>query len=136
MQDQFRIRPRLLALAVASALAAGATATQAAPTFLLSATANTSGSTGPGTDIMDSNVNGGDFFASPAGPTGSLFYHTYGQEFFGSTQFGARVSGEGSAFFGRTGVRYTETISNVGNPNAIVGSFSFYVDSGQIGLFG
>ena len=57
--------------------------------------------------------SGGDFFASPSGTGGSLFYHTYGFT-TGLSYFGARVSGDGT-FYGKTSASYNDAYTRLFN---------------------
>lgn len=124
--------PSLRAVALAATLALAAAGAQAAA-FTLTAFANVDGNSPPGTDIMDGNANGGDFFASPSGTTGSLFFHTYG---FASpdSYFGARVSGSGT-FYGKTSAGYVDRYVNTSGADQLV-TFTFTVDQGGLDLAG
>lgn len=131
-----RIKPRLLACAVAAALGAAAATAGAAPVISLTALANELGSApGGAVDIIGAFASGGDFFyTSPGGSPGSLFYHTYGFPSGPLTWFGARVSGEGS-FYGRTSASFQDSFTNSGSGQQAV-TFTFNVDSGQAGVSG
>ena len=123
----------LRALALACALLVAPLTAQALPSVTLTAFESLGSASGPGTDVMDGNRNGGDFFRSSPGAN-STFFHTYGTTFSGLTYFGARVSGTGT-FFGKTSASYTDTITNTtGVAQNLV--FSYHVDSGNIGLSG
>ena len=132
MTPQFK--PRLLCLALASLLGVATTAAQAAPAVALTAAENLAGATGPGTALATPpSPAGGDFFHNGSSGTGSTFFHTYGSP-GGLTYFGARVSGTGT-FFGKTSATYTNSFTNSSAVAQLV-SFSFNVDSGQIGVAG
>ena len=122
----------LRAVTLAAALAVSAAGVQAAA-FTLTALANVDGNSPPGTNIMDGNANGGDFFASPSGTTGELFFHTYG---FASpdSYFGARVSGSGT-FYGKTSAGYVDRYVNTASVDQLV-TFTFTVDQGGLDLAG
>ena len=127
-------RPRLLCLALASLLGAATLTAQATPAVALTAAENLAGATGPGTALATpASPAGGDFFHNGSSGTGSTFFHTYGSP-GGLTYFGARVSGTGT-FFGKTSATYTDSFTNSSAVAQLV-TFSFNVDSGQIGLSG
>ena len=128
------IKPRMLSLALAAVLASTSLVALATPAVSLTAVQNLAGASGPGTDVMEAaKANGGDFFFSDSNATGSTFFHTYGTS-GGVNYFGARVSGTGT-FFGKTSATYTDSITNTTGTAQLV-TFSFHVDSGQIGLSG
>ena len=122
----------LHALALACALLVAPLTAQAGPAVTLTAFESLGSASGPGTDVMDGNRNGGDFFRSSPGAN-STFFHTYGTS-GGVNYFGARVSGTGT-FFGKTSATYTDSIVNNSGVAQMV-LFSFNVDNGNIGLSG
>ena len=127
------LKPNLRLLALASALLAAPLAAQAAAAVSLTAAEALGSAAGPGSNVMDGNANGGDFFHSSSGGGSSTFFHTYGHA-SGVNYFGARVSGTGT-FFGKTSATYTDSVTNnTGVAQNVV--FSFHVDSGDIGLSG
>lgn len=127
-------KPRLLSLALAAVLGGTPLLVLAAPAVSLTAVQNLAGATGPGISVMNPALaNGGDFFLSDSSATGSTFFHTYGTS-AGVNYFGARVSGTGT-FFAKTSATYTDSITNTTGTAQLV-TFSFNVDSGQIGLAG
>ncbi len=130
-QSSISSRPKVLALAVAAALAGASFTAQAVPAVTLSAFANPGSQTPSTTELVPTGTN--DFFASPSGGGGSLFFHTYGYP-GGLNYFGARVSGEGT-FYGKTSASYTDSYTNTSGVAQLV-NFSFSVDSGEIGLSG
>lgn len=133
-QSSISSRPKVLALAVAAALAGASFTAQAVPAVTLSAFANPGSQTPSTTELVPAGTN--DFFASPGAPgppSGSLFFHTYGYP-GGLNYFGARVSGEGT-FYGRTSATYTDSYTNTSGVAQLV-NFSFSVDSGEIGISG
>ncbi len=133
----FHFKPRLLCLALASVLGAATLTAQATPAVALTAAENVTGATGPGTALATpASPGGGDFFHNGGGgmgSTGTTFFHTYGFN-TGLTYFGARVSGTGT-FFGNTSATYTDSYTNSSAVAQLV-TFSYNVDSGQIGLSG
>ena len=127
-------KPRMLSLALSTVLGSTSLVALATPAVSLTAVQNLAGASGPGSDVMDpTKANGGDFFLSNSSSTGSTFFHTYGTS-GGVNYFGARVSGTGT-FFGKTSATYTDSITNTTGTAQLV-TFSFHVDSGQIGLSG
>ena len=128
------LKPNLRLLALASALLAAPLAAQAAAAVSLTAAEALGSAAGPGSNVMDGNANGGDFFhGTSSNSVDSTFFHTYGHA-SGVNYFGARVSGTGT-FFGKTSATYTDSITNnTGVAQNVV--FSFHVDSGDIGLSG
>ncbi len=82
-------------------------------------------------------ASGFDYYEAGGAPVmtqgGSYFFHTYGFA-AAPTYFGARASGENN-FNLSTSSTYTGTVTNSG---AVAGmaSFSFTVDSGDLGIFG
>lgn len=130
-------KPRLLCLALASVLGGTTLTAQATPAVALTAAENVTGATGPGTALVTpASPGGGDFFHNGGGgmgSTGTTFFHTYGFN-TGLTYFGARVSGTGT-FFGNTSATYTDSYTNSSAVAQLV-TFSYNVDSGQIGLSG
>ena len=65
---------------------------------------------------------------------GSVFFHTYGNDYYGGSSFGARVSGEGS-FYASTSVTYSAVYTNTSNV-AQEFFFTFGVQEGQLSIFG
>lgn len=129
-------RPKVLAAAVAAALAGASFTAQAVPAVTLSAFANPGSQTPSTMELVSAGTN--DFFLStstPAGasPSGNLFFHTYGYP-GGLNYFGARVSGDGT-FYGKTSATYTDSYTNSSGAAQLV-NFSFSVDSGEIGVAG
>lgn len=82
-------------------------------------------------------ASGFDYYAAGGAPVmtqgGNYFFHTYGFA-AAPTFFGARASGENN-FNLSTSATYTGTVTNSGSV-AGMASFSFTVDSGDLGLFG
>lgn len=77
--------------------------------------------------------NGSDFYLYEQSGASNVFFHTYG--FVGSpTSFGARASGEGE-WTATTSANYSTVFTN-GGLSAVPVSLSFFVDSGDLGLFG
>ncbi len=130
-QNSISSRPKVLALAVAAALAGASFTAQAVPAVTLSAFANPGSQTPSTMELVPAGTN--DFFASPGNAGGSLFFHTYGYP-GGLNYFGARVSGEGT-FYGKTSATYTDSYTNTSGVAQLV-NFSFSVDSGEIGVAG
>ena len=127
------LKPTVRLLALASALLVLPLAAQAAPAVSLTAAEALGSALGPGSNVMDGNANGGDFFRNSISGADSTFFHTYGTS-GGVNYFGARVSGTGT-FFGKTSATYTDSITNnTGVAQMVV--FSFNVDNGNIGLSG
>lgn len=127
------LKPTVRLLALASALLVLPLAAQAAPAVSLTAAEALGSALGPGSNVMDGNANGGDFFRNSISGANSTFFHTYGTS-GGVNYFGARVSGTGT-FFGKTSATYTDSITNnTGVAQMVV--FSFNVDNGNIGLSG
>lgn len=121
-------------LALAAALALAQSAAQAAPSVVLTAFEALGSATGPGTSVMDSNANGGDFYRSNDDGNGnSAFFHTYGTV-GGLTYFGARASGTGT-FFVNTSATYSDTYLNSSGSSQLV-SFGFQVDSSDLTVYG
>lgn len=124
----------LHALALACALLVAPLAAQALPVVTLTAFESLGSASGPGTNVMDGNADGGNYSRSNGNASDSAFFHTYATTFSGLTYFGARVSGTGT-FFGKTSASYSDTIiNNTGVAQNLV--FSYHVDSGNIGLSG
>ena len=123
----------LRSLSLACALLLAPLAALATPAVSLTAFETLGSASGPGTSVMDGNANGGDFFYSNSNASDSTFFHTYGFP-TGVTYFGVRVSGTGT-FFGKTSATYTDSITNNTGVAQLV-SFSFNVDSGNIGMAG
>ena len=129
-----RLPTPLRALALACALLVAPLAAQALPVVTLTAFESLGSASGPGTNVMDGNANGGNYFLSSSNASGSTFFHTYATTSSGLTYFGARVSGTGT-FFGKTSASYADTITNTtGVAQNLV--LSYHVDSGNIGLSG
>ena len=127
------LKPKMRLLALASALLVLPLAAQAAAAVSLTAAETLGSAVGPGSNVMNANANGGDFFRSNSSGADSTFFHTYGTS-GGVNYFGARVSGTGT-FFGKTSATYTDSITNnTGVAQTVV--FSFNVDNGNIGLSG
>ena len=127
------LKPTLRLLALASALLGLPIGAHATAAVSLTAAEALGSAAGPGTNVMDVNANGGDFFRSNSAGADSTFFHTYGTS-GGVNYFGARVSGTGT-FFGKTSATYTDSITNnTGVAQTVM--FSFNVDSGNIGLSG
>ena len=127
------LKPNMRLLALASALLVLPIAAHATAAVSLTAADALGSPAGPGTNVMDGNNNGGDFFRSNIDGGNSTFFHTYGTS-GGVNYFGARVSGYGN-FFGKTSATYTDSITNnTGVAQMVV--FSFNVDNGNIGLSG
>ncbi len=127
-----RFRSRPLALALVAAWAAAPLAAHAAA-VTLTAFETLGSASGPGTNVMDGNASGGDFFRSSTSGSDSSFFHTYGFT-TGLSYFGARVSGIGT-FYGKTSATFTDSFFNSSGSAQLV-NFAFNVDSGQIGLSG
>ena len=127
------LKPTMRLLALASALLVLPIGAQATAAVSLTAAEALGSAAGPGTNVMDANANGGDFFRNSSVGANSTFFHTYGTS-GGVNYFGARVSGTGT-FFGKTSATYTDSITNnTGVAQMVV--FSFNVDNGNIGLSG
>ena len=129
-----RLPTPLRVLSLACTLLVAPLAAQAVPLVTLAALESLGSASGPGTDVMDGNFAGGNYFRSNSSGSNSTFFHTYAATSSGLTYFGARVSGTGT-FFGKTSASYTDTITNTtGVAQNLV--FSYHVDSGNIGLSG
>ena len=129
-----RLPTPLRVLSLACTLLVAPLAAQALPLVKLTAFESLGSASGPGTDVMDGNAAGGNYFHSISSGSNSTFFHTYAATSSGLTYFGARVSGTGT-FFGKTSASYADTITNTtGVAQNLV--FSYHVDSGNIGLSG
>jgi hypothetical protein len=127
------LKPTMRLLALASTLLVLPPAAHATAAVSLTAAEALGTAGGPGTNVMNGNANGGDFFRSNSVGADSAFFHTYGTS-GGVNYFGARVSGTGT-FFGKTSATYTDSITNnTGVAQMVV--FSFHVDNGNIGMSG
>ena len=147
MNQVFRPRRKLLALAVASSLAVAPLVAVANPTIQLSASyslgltaspdvtvGNPAALTAPPASLVTYGADGQDYYLDRWLNGNNVFFHTYGNT-GSNAYFGARASGMNN-FTGSTGVRYSQTFDNTGNSSALIGSFSFHVDGGEVGLFG
>jgi PEP-CTERM motif len=131
--QSLRIRP--ISLALALAFCGAPMVTQAAAINL---TAEQGPNGGPRTALIPQGgsypypASGADFYGQ-GGITGggTYFFHTYGFA-SGTTYFGARASGDAN-FDLSTSATYTDTVSTFAG--ALI-SFTFNVDSGNVGLFG
>jgi hypothetical protein len=136
-------RARLLSLLVAAACCGFAATASAAPTITLTAAYALNGAAvpdalGDSSATLYTTPGGSDFYLSKSDGSGmgysSIFFHTYGST--GSTTFfGARASGSGADFYANTSSLYSGSYTNASG-SAVSLDFSFYVESGEVGLDG
>lgn len=123
------LRPKLLAALVAAALGS-LTLIARADTITLAAEYKLPGDTGTLTTPV---ISPPDFYGYYVEGSDSVFFHTYG-DLGNPTYFGARASGEGN-FYAKTSALYSASYTNAGaSPIGLV--LSFYVESGEVGLYG
>lgn len=130
-------RARLLSLLVALACGGLSVAASADPTITLMATYALNGAS-PADALPEGSLvtspDGADFYMNKADGPSSIFFHAYGNT-SGTTYFGARASGEGADFFGRTSSLYSGTYTNATGSVQML-NFSFNVDDGEVALWG
>lgn len=143
MTNHIPSRPRFLAVALAVALGSISGLASAAITYgnytldaqyILGSSSGTPNDAVPESSISTYYSIGADLYFNKNSGTNSIIYHTYGNESYWGSSFGARASGEGS-FYGKTSINYSNVFTNSASTAQNL-LFSFGVQEGELAIAG